>query len=204
MTDSLPLEEAPEAAVAPLEAPQAPAGPPAVIPSDAEASVVFKLAKNLARTTFVPKAYQGHPDEIAACILYGRALGIDPMLALQEIAVIQGRPTVSAKYMAGKVLAAGHRIEVIEWTDTECKLRGTRYGQGEDSSLDVTFSLDDAKRAGLLRAGSSWSTYPKAMLMARATSMLARALFADLVLGMAYTAEEMGGEPNPADIGELP
>ena len=171
--------------------------PASVIPTEAEASVVFKLAQNLARTTFVPVAYQNKPDEIAACMLFSRAIHVDPMIGLQEISVIQGRPAPSAKLQAAKAFEAGHRIEVLEWSDTEAKLRGTRK---DGSSVDVAWTLDDAKRAGLLKAGSSWEKYPRAMLMARATSALCRAAFPECVLGMAYNPEEIGGEPAAADL----
>ena len=53
------------------------------------------------------------------------------------------------------------------------------------------FTIDDAKAMKLTGKGN-WATMPRAMLMARVTSLLGRALFADVLLGMEYTPEELG------------
>jgi hypothetical protein len=52
--------------------------------------------------------------------------------------------------------------------------------------------MDDAKRANLAGKGN-WKSYPRQMLAARATSEIARLLFADLLHGLSYTPEEVGG-----------
>lgn len=194
MSDDM-IEQADLLPAAPMAVPEAP------VPTESEASVVFKLAQNLARTNFVPAPMRGKPDEVAACILYGREVGIGPMMALRHISVIQGRPTTSAEFMRALVQGRGHRIEVVAWDDLHCTLRGTRLGQG-DAQVEVTWTMDDAKRAGLVKGGGAWVQYPRAMLLARATSELCRALFADVVSGLSYTPEELGGEAHPADVGE--
>ena len=55
-----------------------------------------ELAKQVANTEFVPKSLRGNPGAIAACVLYGDELGIGPMQALAKIAVIEGKPSLSA------------------------------------------------------------------------------------------------------------
>ena len=58
-----------------------------------EASAVHRIAQALSTTSFVPKPYQGRPDEITAAILMARELNINPMATLQMFNLIQGRPT---------------------------------------------------------------------------------------------------------------
>ena len=148
---------------------------------------VAKLADYIAATDFVPTAYRGQSAAVAAAILAGRELGIGPMTALQHLHVIEGRPAMSAQLMRALVLAAGHQLRIVEATTTRCTIAGTRKGGTEAA---VTWTMDDAKRAGL--AGRpSWSRYPRQLLLARATGELCRGIFPDVIGGMAYTVEEI-------------
>lgn len=149
---------------------------------------VAKLADYIARTEFVPGAYRGQPAAVAAAILAGRELGIGPMTALQHLHVIDGRPAMTAQLMRALVLAAGHTFSVDESTSTRCTITGRR---ADGSTMTVVWTMDDARRAGLT-GRKNWTTYPRPMLFARATGELCRALFPDVIGGMAYTLEEAG------------
>jgi hypothetical protein len=174
-----------------------PAITPPTLPSFDELGTLEKIANSVAKTSFVPRAYQGKPGDIFAAALYGREFGWSLMVSLQQINVIQGKPTMSAEAMAALIRKLGHSIETVEWTDTVCTLKGRHAYTGDEGT--VSFSTQDAERAGL--KGDNWRKYPKAMLRARATTMLARSLFADAILGISYTPEELGGgnDESPAD-----
>lgn len=144
------------------------------------------LAGRIARTNFVPSALRGKPEETLAAMLTGNELGIMPMQALQKIHVVEGRPTLASELMRGLILQAGHEIWIEEKTTTRVTVCGKR--RGSDHVGRVTWTTDDAKRAGL--AGRpNWSKYPRAMLTARATAELARDLFPDIIGGL-YSREE--------------
>src|SRR4029077_16390834 len=84
------------------------------------------------------------------------------------------------------VTGAGHELWFEETTTTRAIAAGRR--QGTDRVGRVTWTLDDAKRAGL--AGQpNWRTYPAEMLRARASAALARAMFADVTLGIPAVEE---------------
>ena len=178
------------------------------VPSTWEAS--WRLAQRIASTPFVPGALRGRPESVLAAVLYGAELNLGPMQSLASIHVIDGRPAAAPELMRALVARAGHRITVVENTDDAVTLDGQRADTG--ATARVTWSMADAQRAGLLGKGA-WKTYPRAMLLARATSELARMLFADVIAGLSYTPEKVASigtanwddvEPDAAPIGELP
>jgi hypothetical protein len=67
-------------------------------------------------------------------------------------------------------------------------LCGQRHGEDEVERVD--WDLARAKNAGL-GTGDNWKKYPRAMLLARATSELCRLKFADIVGGLSYTPDEL-------------
>lgn len=149
---------------------------------------VEQLSRAIAQTEFVPSALRGKPAAVGAAILAGRELGVGPMTALQHLHIIDGRPSMSALLMRALVLAHGHHIRLIESTATRCQLAGRR--SDEDSETLVAYTLNDARAAGLDQK-RNWRTMPADMLLARATARLCRFLFADVIGGMPYTAEEL-------------
>jgi hypothetical protein len=157
----------------------------------------WTVARRIAATAFVPDSYRNKPEEVFACLMYGRELGLGPMTALQQINVIRGKPSLAPESMRSRVFAAGHRIDTAEYGDDRVVLVGTRTN---GATATVTWTLDDARRAGLAN-GESWRRYPRAMLLARATSELCRLLFPDVISGASYTPEELeaiGGDDGPS------
>ena len=148
----------------------------------------LRFAEVISATQFVPAGLRGKPDAILAAIMYGAELGLGPMQALAKIAVIDGKPSLSAEAQRGLIRAAGHRIWTVELTNTRCVLAGQR--QGEDRSEEITWTMDDAKRAGL-SGKANWRSYPRQMLLARATADLARLLFSDVLGGFPATEETL-------------
>jgi hypothetical protein len=151
-------------------------------------AVTSQLADVIAATEFVPTPMRGKPEAITATILYGDELGIGPMQSLASIAIVEGKPSPSAELVRGLIYAAGGELAYRELTDTRVTVEGRRAGAR--SSTSVTWTIDQARRAGL--AGrKAWRDYPRAMLAARATAELARLVWPDVVRGLADTAEPL-------------
>jgi len=145
-------------------------------------SSTSQLADIISTTEFVPKGLRGRPAAITATILYGDELGIGPMQSLASIAIVEGRPSPSAELLRGLIFAAGGELWYEEATDTRVKVLGRR--KGSTNTTAVTWTIDQAKRAGL--AGrQNWRSYPRQMLTARATAELARLIWPDVVRGLA-------------------
>jgi len=172
-----------------LEIYQPPAGlaVPVVAEMDswiAVCSDVIKVANVICDTPFVPDGLRGSGPAVAAAILAGRELSLGPMTSLANIHVIKGKPALSAVLMRALVQAQGHQWQDGDVTDTRAVVRGRRKGESEWT--EVSFTADQAKRAGI-----ELGKYPQDKLYARATSRLARRKFADVIAGMPYSAEEL-------------
>lgn len=160
------------------------------------------LATRIAGTAFVPRGLRNDPAAVAAAIMLGDELGIGPMQALAHVHVVEGRPAASAELMRALVLRAGHELWVEYADDHRAEVRGVRHGT--ERVLSATWTIDDARRAGLIRPRSGWQAYPRAMLTARATAELCRRAFPDAIAGLSYLAEELddtqtsGGGADPA------
>ena len=149
---------------------------------------LWKLSQRISNTPFVPTALRGKNEAVLACVLYGAELGLGPMQSLNSIHVIEGRTAMSPELMRAMVARHGHRIDVIENSATACEVKGIRSDTG--SMATVRWTMEDAKLAGL-SGKNNWKTYPRAMLLARATSELCRIVFPDVIAGLSYTPEEV-------------
>lgn len=175
------LSPAPNAALSRYVVPVAP------IPNASDWAAMRDIANTLAKTEFVPRNMQHRPDAVLAAILYGRSLNLHASQALQQIAVINGRPTMSAELMMAKIREAGHSIVISAESDEAVTITARRADTGDMHT--ETWSIEQAKQAGLT-GKDNWKQYPKAMLRARAISATARLLFPDALLGISYTPEE--------------
>lgn len=137
-----------------------------------------KAAEHLSRTEFVPDAFRNKPESVAAAMLKGAELGIDPLDALQNLYVVKGKVGFSAEFMRRRIIEAGHEIVLKESTDTRCVIRGRR--KDSDEWQQVTFTAENAKQAGI-----DIKNYPADKLVARASSRLFRRVFPDVMSGTA-------------------
>lgn len=170
------------------------------IPSPHEMAVF----ETIALQAVTSKMYRGIGDQagVLMIMLSARELGIPPMAALNGgIAIISGKVEVAARTMSAMIRRGGHSIREVTSTDTECTLTGTRRDNGD--TITVTYTIQDAQKAGLVRSGGGWTKFPSDMLFARALSRLARRLFSD-VIGMAYIEGEIKDAQEPINSRPLP
>lgn len=154
----------------------------------ASADAAFRVAQRLVDSSFVPQQFRGKPVEATAAILAGSEVGLQPMAALKSFDVIQGTAAPRAITLRAIVQSYGHEMVLLESTNTRCRMKGLRRGSSEWQT--VTWTIDRAKDLGLT-GKDNWRKQPAAMLMARATSELARLIAADAILGIGYTSEEV-------------
>jgi len=102
----------------------------------------------IANSELVPESIRGKPDSVMLIALRGKSLGIDLTTALAEIHVIEGRTMCSAQ-IAGAVARRAAEWWTEESSSERCTIAGHRHGHPDRVSR-VTFTIDDAKRAGVL------------------------------------------------------
>jgi hypothetical protein len=160
----------------------------------------IQFSEMLANSAMVPRAYQGKPQDIMVCVQWGYEIGLAPMQALQNIAVINGKPSVYGDAAMALVQASPVCEDVQEYFEGEgtpnpvavCVAK--RKGRKE---VVAKFSVEDAKRAGLWGKQGPWSAYPKRMMQMRARGFALRDAFPDVLKGL-ITAEEAHDYPDEA------
>jgi hypothetical protein len=159
----------------------------------------LKFADYLANSDIVPKDFQRKPANILVAVQWGMELGLQPMQAMQSIAVINGRPSLWGDAVIALVRSSPLCEYVYETDDGEtatCRVK--RVGEEEQSR---TFSMTDAGLAGLKGKQGPWSQYPKRMRQMRARSFALRDVFPDVLRGMPM-AEEVQDIPTERELNQ--
>lgn len=169
-------------------------------PQTFEQALTF--AQYLADSDMVPKDFKGKPANCLIGMQWGMELGMKPLQAIQNIAVINGRPNLWGDAM----LALVRSSPLCEYVTEDWHPDGTAYckakRRGEPEQIR-TFSDADANLAGLLGKQGPWTTGPKRMKQLRARGFALRDVFTDVLRGMGM-AEEALDTPTERFLGEAP
>jgi hypothetical protein len=161
---------------------------------------MFRFARYVSGSGLAPKGIET-PEAILVAMQLGAEIGLTPMSSLQNIAVINGRPSVWGDTQLAVCRATGDLSDFEEWFE----VGGNRIERAPSEFADTTtavcsvtrkgfrpsigsFSVGDAKRAGLW-GKNVWAQYPARMLKFRARSFVLRDQFGDALRGL-RTAEE--------------
>jgi hypothetical protein len=139
------------------------------------------------------------PEAILVAVQFGLELGLTPMQALQNVAVVNGRPAVWGDAQLGLCMSSPlfDQSQFSEWFEgTPFQDSFTAYCRVKRvNRKEVTirsFSVADAKQSGLWsKKDTPWVTYPRRMLQMRARSFALRDAFPDLLKGVMAAEEAM-------------
>jgi hypothetical protein len=135
-------------------------------------------------------------ESVFVAVQYGLEVGLSPISAVQNIAVVNGRPTIWGDAMLGLVRGSGLLSSISEVTTGEgdATTAVCTVTRRDDPGETVgKFSVSDAKRAGLWGKAGPWTQYPRRMLQMRARGYALRDKFADVLKGL-YAREEVEPE----------
>ena len=155
------------------------------------------FANYLADSDLVPKDFKGKPGNCLIAMQWGNELGLKPLQALQNLAIINGRPALWGDAVIALVRsspACEYIVEDDSGDTATCRVK--RRGEPEQIR---TFSMADAKTAGLTGKQGPWTQYPKRMRQMRARAFALRDVFPDVLRGLPVAEEimDMPAESKP-------
>lgn len=180
-------------------APAAAAGALDLGPRTFEQALTF--SNYLADSDLVPKDFKGRPGNCLIAIQWGAELGLKPLQALQNLAIINGRPALWGDAVIALVRNSPACEWIIEEDDgTKATCRVKRRGEPEQAR---SFSVADAQAAGLAGKQGPWQQYPKRMRQMRARAFALRDVFPDVLRGLPVAEEVMDTPPAEKHMGQV-
>ena len=159
------------------------------------------FAGYLAESDMVPKDFKGRPGNCLIAIQWGAELGLKPLQAMQNLAIINGRPSLWGDAVIALVRASPLCEFVIETeTPTASTCTVKRRGEPEQSR---TFTDEDAQKAGLKGKAGPWTQFPKRMRQMRARAFALRDVFPDVLRGLPVAEEIMDAPPTERHMGAV-
>lgn len=153
-----------------------------------------QMAKALAASTIIPKDYQKNEANCMVALEQAVRLKVSPMMVMQNLYVIQGRPSWSSKFLIAAINGSGKFDMELQYEETKkdgkpfsCLAWTMKDGRRVEG---MVVDMDMAKAEGWLdKNGSKWKTMPQLMLRYRAASFFSSLNCPELTLGL-YTKEE--------------
>lgn len=171
---------------------------------------MVEMAKMLAKSTIIPVAYQNYPENILLALDISNRMGISPMVIMQQMYIIQGKPSFSGQFVATIVQTNPKfsNVELVYVGEEGKDTYGayvTAINKEDGKTLKGTVvTIAMAKAEGWFqRSGSKWQTMATQMLGYRAYTYFGR-LYAPAELMGLYATDEVedfmpkkGGGKNP-------
>lgn len=177
--------------------------------SSANFSLASRMSETLARSTIVPKDYQNNACNAMIAIEIANRLQTSPLMVMQNLNVIQGKPSWSAQFLIAMVNGSGKydmELQFDEKTDKNgnpfsCQCWTEKNGR---KVTGIVIDMDMAEAEGWLnKNGSKWKTMPQVMLRYRAASFFARMNCPELTLGYYSKEEIIDGDFKEYSLGDM-
>jgi 5'-3' exonuclease len=200
------VQTAPVVEPAPAPEPVKPAAPPkameATKPMTALAVIDADYSRQLEPTS-LPDAIQlakyafesrlfgayGSPQGVLMTIMAGREMGMATMHSLRAFHVIDGKPVLAADAIRALVMRSG-LVDYFRCTERTAERATFAIKRKGDPEVTLSYSIQEAQAAGLVKPGSGYTKNPADLLVARAGSKIARLVCPDVIHGI-YAPEEM-------------
>lgn len=157
------------------------------------------FAKAVCQSDIIPTVYRGKPANILVAVGYGAPLGLTPMQSLQDISVINGKPTASASFIASHVRMAGHKLRIRK--DEKALSVTATIVRADDPDYPISVTRDKAwaQQMGLLNK-DNYRKQPLTMLTWRAITAVAREACPEILYGVQYSPDELHDLDTNSDV----
>ena len=167
--------------------------------------MAMQMAKALSESTIVPQTYQKNPSNCLIAIEQAQRMNISPLMVMQNLYPIQGKPSWSSKFLIASINASRKFDMELQYDETKDKdgkpyscVAWTMKNGRRIEGMEVNMQM--AKDEGWLgKNGSKWKTMPQLMLRYRAASFFSSLNCPELTMGI-YTKEEI----EDTDFNEYP
>lgn len=151
----------------------------------------------------VPSQMRGNAGDMYILMQIAKHLNVPVISVLRGFSFIGDKdvkPTMTAQFMAGLVRNAGHTLR--EQWDAETSTATAVIIRKDDPQFEHVAVWDEEKArvAGLWESTPTWVQYPKAMLMARATSEVCRQAVSEVLMGFSYVPEEFQSQESASRV----
>ena len=173
--------------------------------------LAFQMAKGLSQSTLVPQQFQNNPANCLIALEQSNRLNISPMAVMQNLYIVQGKPSFSSSFIIGLINASGKYDMELQFDEEEkdgkpyaCTCWTEKDGR---KVTGIKITMDMAEKEGWSKKnGSKWLTIPQVMLRYRAASFFARMNCPELSIGL-YSKEELDDftpiKSNKASLNEV-
>jgi hypothetical protein len=153
---------------------------------------VWRLSKYFAASKMVPTHFQQKPEDCMIALMMAQQLGVNPVLTLQNLQVINGRPGFSASFAIGLANQRGPFAGPITWTTkgTGDNLAVTAHATVKSTGevVTTTVSMAMAKAEGWVK-NPKYRSIPEQMLKYRAATWLIRLHCPEVLMGLSSSEE---------------
>lgn len=155
----------------------------------------WRMATQLAKSTIIPQAFIGKPENVVIALGLAQQMGLSPFIVMQNLNIIKGKISWSGSFCKTLIEMTG-RFKNLELNyfgekgkdNYGCYLSATRISDGKEiKGPEVTVLM--AKEEGWT-TNKKWITLTDLMLGYRCQSFFAR-LHCPEALGGIYTSEEI-------------
>jgi hypothetical protein len=167
---------------------------------------IQRVAKLFSESDLVPEIFQGKPANCAVALQMAFRLRVDPMMLMQNMYIVHGRPGIEAKLAIALMNQRGPFTGPLQWKfegqgdKKQCTCFATHRQTGEQCKQTVTFAMVKAE-GWLDKSGSKWKTMPDIMFQYRSAMFLGRLYCPEVLLGLPTDDELRDVGPRLVGVG---